>query len=105
LEVKKWLTKFPMNASAAAPALPNAPFPRSLKATESTTLTRIPAWNAVPALPPAPSALPNRPDLINAKKMVQPDGCTVFYIIFKKKQGFGRSVAFKKLFSFAFGKY
>ena len=38
--------------------------------------TRIPAWNAVPALPPAPSALPPRNETEHVRR---------------KKTGFGRS--------------
>ena len=52
-----WLTKFPMNASAAAPALLSALFPPSKKETENTKSIPKPALNAVLARTPAPLAL------------------------------------------------
>ena len=57
-----WLTKFLMNASAAALVLLNAPYPQSAKVTANTKSILTPASNAVLVLRPALWVHPLRPD-------------------------------------------
>ena len=70
----RWLIKFLMNASAAAPARLSAPFPRSPRVTANTRSMRIPASNAAPATAFARLVLPSRNNESAKKEELRPAG-------------------------------